>query len=293
MRLGKHLAHAGVASRRASEALIAEGRVTIAGEVVRDPARDVEEGAPIAVDGRPVKAFEAPVVYAVNKPVGVLSTASDPHGRPTVVGLIARERRRLYPVGRLDLDSEGLILLTNDGALAHALTHPSFEVPKTYRVRVSGGRVSEAALRRLREGVRLDDGMTSPAEVERVGDRVAAASGRAGRRGATPPRGRRPPRAAADGGGPRAAAGGGGPWADHEELEITIREGRNRQVRRMLEAVGHPVERLTRVRFGPLALRRLQPGQHRLLSEAEVRALRSATFDRGGRAADVKSARPL
>jgi 23S rRNA pseudouridine2605 synthase len=239
MRLGKHLAHAGVASRRASEALIAEGRVTIAGEVVRDPARDVDDGDPIAVDGRLVKGFEAPVVYAVNKPVGVLSTASDPHARPTVVGLLARERRRLYPVGRLDLDSEGLILLTNDGELAHALTHPSFEVPKTYRVSVSGGRVSEATLRALREGVRLDDGMTAPAEVERV----------------------------------RSGAARGGAV---EELKITIREGRNRQVRRMLDTVGHPVKRLIRVRFGPLALGRLPSGGHRLLSEAEVSALRDA-----------------
>lgn len=237
MRLGKHLAHAGVASRRASEALIAEGRVTIAGEVVHDPARDVQEGDPIAVDGRLLKGFEAPVVYAVNKPVGVLSTASDPRGRDTVVGLIPRERRRLYPVGRLDLDSEGLILLSNDGELAHALTHPRFEVPKTYRVSVSGGRVSEAALRRLREGVRLEDGMTAPADVERAGA--------------------------------------------PDELRITIREGRNRQVRRMLEAVGHPVRRLIRVRFGPLDLGRLRPGQHRLLSEAEVSELRAAA--RGAR----------
>jgi 23S rRNA pseudouridine2605 synthase len=269
MRLAKHLAHAGVASRRASEALIAQGRVTIAGEVVRDPARDVQEGDPIAVDGRPVMGFEAPAVYAVNKPVGVLSTASDPHGRPTVVELLPHERRRLYPVGRLDLDSEGLILLTNEGQLAHALTHPRFEVPKTYVVSVSGGRVSEAALRRLREGVRLDDGTTAPAEVKRVRDRSAAAA-----RGGAPR------------GGAAKGAKAGRRRESVEELQVTIREGRNRQVRRMLEAVGHPVKRLTRVRFGALELGGLRPGQHRLLSEAEVGALRSAADGSGaGRAA--------
>lgn len=231
MRLAKHLAHSGVASRRACETLIAEGRVTVAGEVARDPAREVGQGDAIAVDGQMVEGFESLVVYVLNKPVGVLSTASDPHGRPTVIGLLAHERRRLYPVGRLDLDSEGLILLTNDGQLAHRLTHPRFEVPKTYRVRVSGAPVSETALRQLRQGVRLEDGLTAPAKVTR--------------RGA-------------------------------DRLEITIREGRNRQVRRMCEAVGHPVLRLRRTRFGPLSLGSLPRGAHRLLSEVEVQTLRQA-----------------
>jgi 23S rRNA pseudouridine2605 synthase len=260
MRLGKHLAHAGVASRRAAETLISEGRVTVGGEVVRDPARDVGETDAIAVDGRPVEGFESPVVYAVHKPVGVLSTVKDPHGRPTVVGLLGQERRRLYPVGRLDLDSAGLILLTNDGQLAHALTHPRFEVPKTYRVTVSGGPVGEAALRQLREGVRLDDGLTAPAEVTRTRD---ASRGSAAARGSATAR--------------RRSGSEGRRHAGAEQLLITVHEGRNRQVRRMCEAVGHPVQSLTRVRFGPLELGDMPAGSHRLLSAREVQALRDAT----------------
>lgn len=231
MRLAKHLAHCGVASRRACEALIAQGRVTVGGQVVRDPARDVGENDEIVVDGRPLSGLEAPAVYALNKPVGVLSTASDPHGRPTVVEMISQESRRLYPVGRLDLDSEGLLLLTNDGQLAHMLTHPRFEVAKTYRVWVAGGPVGEQALRALRDGVVLEDGPTAPAQV------VALA---------------------------------------RDRLEITIREGRNRQVRRMCEAVGHPVRRLARVSFGPLQLGDLALGSHRQLQEREIQALREA-----------------
>lgn len=231
MRLAKHLAHCGVASRRACEALIAQGRVTVGGQVVRDPARDVGENDEITVDGRPLSGFEAPTVYALNKPVGVLSTASDPHGRPTVVEMISQESRRLYPVGRLDLDSEGLLLLTNDGRLAHMLTHPRFEVPKTYRVWVSGGPVGEQALQALRDGVVLQDGPTAPAQV------VSLA---------------------------------------RDRLEITIREGRNRQVRRMCAAVGHPVRRLARVSFGPLRLGDLALGSHRQLQEREIQALREA-----------------
>lgn len=234
MRLAKHLAHAGIASRRACERIIAEGRVTIAGEVVRDPARDVDGSASIAVDGRPVAGAEERVVYAVHKPVGVLSTAHDPFDRPIVTSLVPGEqRRRLYPVGRLDLDSSGLILLTNDGELAHALTHPRFEVEKTYRVSVAGGEVGERALRQLRDGVMLEDGMTAPARVRRL-------RGRGGR------------------------------------LEIAIREGRNRQVRRMCEAVGHPVTSLVRVAFGPLPLGDLKPGGCRVLEEQELAALRAA-----------------
>lgn len=231
MRLAKHLAHCGVASRRACETLIAQGRVSVAGQVVRDPARDVSGSEEITVDGLVLAGVEAPAVYALNKPVGVLSTASDPHGRPTVVEMIAQESRRLYPVGRLDLDSEGLLLLTNDGALAHLLTHPRFEVPKTYRVWVAGGPVGERALRALRRGVTLDDGPTAPAQVRSLAP---------------------------------------------DRLEITIREGRNRQVRRMCEAVGHPVKRLMRVRFGPLELGDLAPGGSRPLRDSEVQALREA-----------------
>ncbi len=235
MRLAKYLAHAGVSSRRAAETMIAEGRVTVAGQVVLDPARDVDEGCAVTVDGRPIEGPELTVVYALNKPIGVLSTAQDTHGRPTVVSLVPGEARRLYPVGRLDADSSGLILLTNDGALAQRLTHPSYEVPKTYRVGVDGGPVGESALAKLRAGVRLEDGMTAPAQVRRVGQGL---------------------------------------------LEVTIREGRNRQVRRMCEAVGHPVVALERIAFGRLKLGELASGASRRLDEAELRRLRGGPEDR-------------
>jgi 23S rRNA pseudouridine2605 synthase len=247
MRLAKYLAHAGVASRRAAEGLIAAGRVRVDGELVRDPARDVGERSRVEVDGRLLTGPEPRVVYAVHKPVGVVSTARDTHGRPTVVGLVG-ESRRLYPVGRLDADSSGLILLTNDGALANRLTHPRYEVPRTYRVRVAGGPVAERALRALRTGVELQDGPTAPAGVRRL---------RGG--GSLSPADR------------RAAGERGG-----DELELTIHEGRNRQVRRMCEAVGHPVLALQRVAFGPLRLGGLEPGAHRRLDEAELRRLREA-----------------
>jgi 23S rRNA pseudouridine2605 synthase len=169
MRLAKHLAHAGVASRRAAEALVAQGRVRVDGKVVTDPARDVDAAQAIAVDGRPVPPpTTRRVVYAVHKPAGVVSTAQDTHGRPTVVELVDDDAR-LYPVGRLDADTTGLILLTDDGELAHRLTHPSFEVPKTYRATVAGGPLNARALRALREGVELDDGRTAPARVRQVG----------------------------------------------------------------------------------------------------------------------------
>jgi 23S rRNA pseudouridine2605 synthase len=227
MRLAKFLAHAGVASRRAAEGLIAEGRVTVAGEVVTDPARDVDENSEVAVDGHKVQP-EPREVHALNKPAGVVSTARDTHGRPTVVELV-RSRRRLYPVGRLDADTTGLILLTNDGELAERLTHPRHGVRKVYRARVSPARVSPRALQALREGVELGDGRTAPARV------------------------RQPSRGV---------------------LEIAIREGRKRQVRRMVEAVGHRVLELERVAFGPLGLRGLEPGQSRRLKETEVERLR-------------------
>jgi 23S rRNA pseudouridine2605 synthase len=167
MRLAKHLAHAGVASRRAAEQIVFAGRVTVDGEVVRDPARDVTEADAIAVDGRPVALERRHVVFALNKPAGYVSTAKDPQGRPTVVSLI-ESRERLYPVGRLDADTTGLLLLTNDGDLAHRLTHPSFAVPRVYRAQVRNPPVREPALRRLREGVMLEDGMTAPATARRL-----------------------------------------------------------------------------------------------------------------------------
>jgi 23S rRNA pseudouridine2605 synthase len=227
MRLAKYLAHAGVASRRAAERLVAEGRVTVAGEVVTDPARDVDEASGVTMDGRPVEP-EPREVHVLNKPRGVVSTAHDTHGRPTVVQLV-RSHRRLYPVGRLDADTTGLILLTNDGELAERLTHPRHGVDKVYRARVQPARMAPRALRALREGVELEDGRTAPARVRQPAPGV---------------------------------------------LELTLREGRKRQVRRMVEAVGHRVVALERVAFGPLGLRGLEPGQSRRLGKAEVERLR-------------------
>lgn len=235
MRLAKYLASAGVASRRASEQIVRAGRVTVDAVTVTDPARDVGAADSVAVDGQPVHQELELRVYAVNKPAGVVSTARDPQGRATVVSLVP-SHMRLYPVGRLDIDTTGLILLTNDGDLAYRLMHPRSEVEKTYRVVVAGAPLRERALRALREGVELDDGMTAPARVRRV---------------------------AAD------------------TLELTIHEGRKRQVKRMCESVGHPVKRLERVRYGPLELGDLRPGRYRRLSASEVQALAGAP-DGGG-----------
>jgi 23S rRNA pseudouridine2605 synthase len=230
MRLAKYLASAGVASRRASEEIVRAGRVTVSGQPVTDPARDVGPQDDVLLDGHEVRPETERLVYAVNKPKGVVSTAKDTHGRKTVVSLVKSDVR-LYPVGRLDADSTGLIVLTNDGDLAYRLTHPSFEVPKTYRANVTNPPVRNAAINALQHGVELDDGRTAPAKVVR-----------------------RAP----------------------DTLEITIHEGRKRQVKRMCEAVGHPVRRLERIAFGPLALGDLKPGAHRRLSDAEVHALASA-----------------
>ncbi len=230
MRLAKYLAHAGVASRRAAETLIAAGRVSVGGEVVTDPARDVEDSSGVSVDGRSLGGAEPRISYALNKPVGVISSARDTHGRPTVVELVPAQGLRLYPVGRLDADSSGLILLTNDGELANRLTHPSFQVEKIYRARLGGGPVSEEALDRLRGGVELEDGPTAPARVERVRGNL---------------------------------------------IEVSIREGRNRQVRRMCLAVRHPVLELRRTGFGPLRLEGLRDGEYRRLSASEAERLRA------------------
>lgn len=231
MRLAKYLAICGVASRRRAEELVRDGRVTVGAERVTDPARDVARGDAVALDGRPLEGPEAPVVYALHKPLGVLSTARDTHGRRTVTDLLADRGVRLYPVGRLDRDTSGLILLTNDGALAHRLMHPSFGVERVYVARVRGAPVGEEALRALRAGVELEDGRTAPARVRLLAP---------------------------------------------DTLELTLHQGRKRQVRRMCQAVGHPVSSLCRVRFGPLELGGLAPGEHRRLSEQEVDALRGA-----------------
>jgi len=229
VRLAKFLAHAGVASRRKAEEIIAKGLVTVGGEVVTDPARDVGEGDDVRVNGAPVGA-EAREVWAVNKPAGVVSTAREPGSRPAVVELV-RTEARLYPVGRLDADSTGLLLLTNDGELANRLTHPRYEVSKTYRVQLREA-ISDRDLDRLCKGVELEDGPTGTAKVKRLGKR---------------------------------------------EIEITLREGRNRQVRRMLEAVGNRVTSLRRVSFGPLNLGDLPEGKARRLSDGEVAELRDAS----------------
>lgn len=230
MRLGKYLAHAGVASRRGSEEVIRSGRVTVNGTPVLDPARDVTGEEEIRVDGAALKGAEQRVVYAVHKPLGVVSTASDPGGRATVVDMVPGEAR-LYPVGRLDVSSSGLLLLTNDGELANLLMHPRYGVSKTYRVKVVGGSVGAPALRALSEGVDLEDGPTLPARVNKLGAGI---------------------------------------------LEIEIREGRNRQVRRMCEAVGHPVIELQRIAIGPLEIGRLKSGGYRRLHAGEVEQLRAA-----------------
>jgi 23S rRNA pseudouridine2605 synthase len=228
--LAKFLAHAGVASRRAADRLVRDGRVTVGGEVVLDPAHDVDEDSGVVVDGEPVGGVEKRVVYLLHKPAGVVCTARDPQGRRTVVDLVPAGAR-LYPVGRLDVDATGLILLTNDGDLANRLMHPRYEVARTYRATVADPPVREPALRRLREGVELDDGRTAPARVRRLG---------------------------------------------RDRLELTLHEGRNRQVKRMCAAVGHPVRQLERIRYGPLRLADLAPGRHRRLTPAEVEQLRQA-----------------
>jgi 23S rRNA pseudouridine2605 synthase len=238
-RLQKVLAHAGVASRRHTEALMAAGRVTVNGVVVRelgtrvDPARD-----DVRVDGRAVPQRDEHTYVLLHKPAGPVTTASDPQGRPTVLDLLPRalRARRIYPVGRLDRDTEGLLLLTNDGELALRLTHPRYALRKEYHALVAG-RPSPAALDRLARGVLLpgEKRPTAPARAWIVG------------------------------------AEGADAW-----VGLEIHEGRNRQVRRMLDTVGHPVRHLRRVRVGPLGLGTLAPGAWRLLTPEEVAALRRA-----------------
>jgi len=225
VRLAKYLAHGGVASRRAAEELIAAGRVRVGREVVTDPARDVDESSSVSIDGREVTP-ESREVWVLHKPAGVTSTAREPGSRRAVVDLVDSPAR-LYPVGRLDADSTGLILLTNDGELANRLTHPRYEVPRIYRVSLAR-RPSDRELRQLRDGVGLDDGPTLPAKVSRSGPR---------------------------------------------EIEVTLREGRNRQVRRMAEAVGNRVASLQRIAFASLRLGDLPEGAARRLEPGEVERL--------------------
>jgi 23S rRNA pseudouridine2605 synthase len=229
-RLQKVLARAGLGSRRACEELIIDGRVKVNGELAELGRRVDVERDRIEVDGAPVSVRSDDVYYLLNKPVGVVTTADDPQGRPKVVDLVPSEPR-VFPVGRLDFDTEGLLLLTNDGELAHRLTHPSFGVEKEYLAHVDGD-PSPSALRRLREGVDLDDGRTAPAKVGHPGPGM---------------------------------------------VRLVIHEGRNRQVRRMCEAIGYPVVRLVRTRIGSVTDPRLAPGEWRLLTDEERRSLERAT----------------
>jgi 23S rRNA pseudouridine2605 synthase len=230
-RLQKVLARIGLGSRRVCEGLIVERRITVNGEVPVLGRRIDPNVDEVELDGVPLPVLPGLVHYVLNKPAGVVSTAEDTHGRPTVVSLVPDDPR-VFPVGRLDMDSEGLLILTNDGRLTHRLTHPSFGVPKEYLVEVEG-EPSAGDVRRLREGIDLEDGPTAPARVAVVAPSL---------------------------------------------LRIVIHEGRNRQVRRMLEAVGHPVTRLVRTRIGPLTDPTLQPGAWRPLTIDEVRALAAAAL---------------
>lgn len=225
-RLQKVLATRGWGSRRVCEDLIASGRVTVNGEVAVLGRRVDVDADSVEIDGVPLGVKPGLVYYLLNKPTGVITSASDPQGRPTVVDLVPSEPR-VYPVGRLDLDTSGLLLMTNDGDLANRLAHPSHGVEKEYLAEVEG-HPTQGAVRRLRDGIELDDGMTAPAKVSQP---------------------------------------------DPGVLRIAIHEGRNRQVRRMCEAIGHPVVRLVRVRIGPLRDSTLAPGQWRELTAAEVRTL--------------------
>jgi 23S rRNA pseudouridine2605 synthase len=228
VRLNAYLARAGVASRRGADELIRAGRVRVNGEVA-GLATFVEASDRVELDGRPL-APEPQVYVLLHKPAGVVTTARDPHGRPTVVELVDLPQR-IVPVGRLDADTTGALVLTNDGPLAHRLAHPRYEVDKVYEAEVEG-RPGDEALRLLAEGVDLDDGRTAPAAVRRLAP---------------------------------------------SRLELTLHEGRKHQVKRMCEAVGHPVRRLHRRGYAGLTLEGLEPGAWRELTAEEVAALRAAT----------------
>jgi 23S rRNA pseudouridine2605 synthase len=235
-RLQKILSQAGVASRRASEQLMLEGRVTVNGATIRELGSKAETTDDIRVDGRRVKLPEHHIYLLLNKPRGYVTTRADPERRPTVLDLV-RVREYVYPVGRLDYESEGLLLLTNDGDLAARLTHPSHGVARVYEARVLGS-LDERDMKRLAKGIEVDGQKTAPAEIERLSDR-----------------------------------------ADRTTIRLTLTEGRNRQVRRMCEAIGHPVEYLRRVAIGPLRDYRLKVGEWRPLTSDEVARLKHAAGD--------------
>jgi 23S rRNA pseudouridine2605 synthase len=246
-RLQKILSQAGVASRRTAEKLIADGRVMVNGKTVTAMGTKADLSVDdIRVDARRIKAVERQRYILLYKPAGYVTTRSDPQRRRTVIDLLGGVREYVYPVGRLDYDTEGLLLLTNDGDLAAKLTHPRHGVDRTYEARVAGI-PDEAAIEKLRTGIPLDGHRTLPADVVLVTKRHAGA-----------------------------AKAGPQSRGDREGVvNLTIREGRNRQVRRMLEAVGHPVRELRRTKFGPIADRRLKPGDWRDLTADEIRLLKA------------------
>jgi 23S rRNA pseudouridine2605 synthase len=257
VRLQKLIASTGLSSRRKAEMLIASGRVSVNGKIVTELGTKVDPGRDhVKVDGRHLTSAQPFVYLMLNKPKNVMSTLDDPGGRTTVKDFLRGVSVRVFPVGRLDFDSEGLMLLTNNGELAQALLHPRYHVPKTYLIKVKGV-LKDEDITHLERGIRLEDGMTSPAHVKKV-RKVEANS-----------------------------------W-----LEITIREGRTHQVKRMLDAVGHPVLKLLRIRMGPLSLGGLEPGEFRFLTDRETNALRALVDERmaaveGGEESAPRPKRPV
>lgn len=233
MRLQKYLAHAGVASRRKAEEFITAGHVRVNGKTVRELGTTVDDGDRVELAGKVVSVPDTKRYLVLNKPPSVMTTMRDPAGRRTVASLVPRDGGRVVPVGRLDYDTSGVLLLTNDGDLAHVLTHPKFGVEKTYRA-VVGGRLQGEDMKKFLDGIRLTDGRSQPAKI-----RVVRA-------------------------GPAAS-----------EIDVTIHEGRNRQVRRMFEATAHPVLSLVRLRFGPISLGDLPIGNWREATDRELAALRA------------------
>ena len=230
-RLQKIIARAGVCSRREAEKLISDGKVTVDGKIIRELGFKADSKQKIRVEGKPLTLNDEKIYILLNKPRGFVSTTHDERGRKTILDLIGISER-VYPVGRLDLNSEGLILLTNDGELTNLLIHPRFEVKKTYRAKISG-EITEEKLDKLRAGIELDDGLTAPAEIYRL---------------------------------------------DKDLIEITIHEGRNRQVRRMFAAIGCDVKRLKRIKFGNLTLEGVGVGKYRFLTASEVAELQGESI---------------
>lgn len=233
MRINKYIANAGIASRRKADELIKAGKVKVNGKVMSQPGYDVADSDEVLVEGRSVQSAENKVYYAMNKPLGVITSVNDDRGRMTVVDIMSDVEERVFPVGRLDYNTSGLLLLTNDGNFANRIMHPGRRVDKTYRVRVAGN-ISKMKISVLRAGVRLGKFKTAPARVDVI------------------------------------------TWNRHSMiLEVTIHEGKNRQIRRMFEAVGYPVQELERISIGNMKLGHLKPGQYRKLSRRELEYFRN------------------